>query len=127
MKSLPMVLRLISGSETPSSAPMKRSCAWNVDERDVVMVAEQRDDLAGLVRPHQAVVDEHAGQLLADGLVNEHGRHRGIDVARQAADHAAFADLRADALDRLLPEGLHGPIARAAGDLAHEVADEELT
>jgi hypothetical protein len=37
---------------------------------------------------------------------------------------SAVADLGADLLDRLLLEGAHGPVALAAGDLAHEVADE---
>ena len=36
----------------------------------------------------------------------------------------ARADLRADLLDRLLLEGAHGPVAVAAGDLAHEIAQE---
>ncbi len=40
------------------------------------------------------------------------------------ADHPAGADLRADALDGLVAERLHGPVAAAAGDVAHEVADE---
>ncbi len=47
-----------------------------------------------------------------------------IDAAGEPADHAAFADLRADLLDRLGLEGAHGPVALAAGDLAHEVAYE---
>jgi hypothetical protein len=53
------------------------------------MLAEHLDDLGGLVLPHQAVVNEDAGQLVADGLVDEHGGHRGIDTAGQAADHTA--------------------------------------
>ena len=70
------------------------------------------------------MVDEHAGELLADRLVDQHGGDRAIDAAREPADHAAPADLRADFLDRLLLEGAHGPVALAARDLAHEVADE---
>ena len=34
-------------------------------------------------------------------------------------------DLRADALDRLVAEGRHGPVAAAADDVAHEVADQQ--
>jgi hypothetical protein len=97
----------------------------HVNEGDVVVVAKQRHDLLGLVRPHQAVIDEHAGELLADGFVDQHRSDGGIDAAREAADHAAAAHLLADALHGLLLEGAHGPIARAARDIAHEVADEE--
>ena len=75
------------------------------------MAAEQLDHLRGLAQPQQSVVDEDAGELLADGLVDQHRRDRGIDAARQAADHLAASDLGADLLDRLLLEGAHGPVA----------------
>ena len=39
---------------------------------------------------------------------------RGIDAAREAADHPALADLRADPLDRLVAERGHRPVAAAA-------------
>ena len=96
----------------------------DVHQRNVVVAAEQLDDLLGFVEPQQAVVDEHAGELLADRLVDQHRGDRGIDAARQAADHPALADLRADFLDRLVLEGAHGPVAAAARDLAHEIADQ---
>ncbi len=70
------------------------------------------------------MVDEHAGEAVADGLVDQHRRHRGVDAAGQPANHPALADLSADLLDRLLLEGTHGPVAAAAHDLAHEVADQ---
>ena len=35
------------------------------------MVAEHGHDLVGLVEPQQAMVDENAGQLIADGLVDQ--------------------------------------------------------
>ena len=88
------------------------------------MVAEQVDDGLGLVEPQHAVIDEHAGELVADGLVDQHGRDRGIDAAGEAADHLALADLGADLGDLLLAEGAHGPVAGEAGDLADEIADQ---
>ena len=39
------------------------------------------------------MIDEDAGELVADRLVEQHGGDRGIDAAREAADHAALADL----------------------------------
>ena len=87
-------------------------------------MAEQVDHGLGLVEPQQAVIDEHAGELVADRLVDQHRGDRGIDAAGQAADHPALADLGADLLDRLLAEGAHGPVAGEAGDLAHEIADQ---
>ena len=93
-------------------------------QRDVVVMPEQVDDGLGLVEPQQAVIDEHAGELVADRLVDQHGRDRGVDAAGEAADHPALADLRADLLDRLLAEGAHGPVAGEARDLAHEIAQQ---
>ena len=43
----------------------------DVHERDVERAAEQLDDLVGLVQAHQAVVDEDAGELVADRLVDQ--------------------------------------------------------
>ena len=44
----------------------------DMDERDVEMVAEQPHDFLALARAHQAVIDEHAGELVADRLVDQH-------------------------------------------------------
>ena len=72
----------------------------------------------------QAVVDEDAGQLIADRLVDQHRRDRGIDAAGKAADHPAPADLLADFLARLGAERGHGPVAPEAGDLVDEIGDQ---
>ncbi len=45
-------------------------------QRDIVAVAKQRHDLVGLGEPHQAVIDQHAGELLADRFVDQHRGHR---------------------------------------------------
>ncbi len=124
MNSRPMVLRFTSGSVTPSSSPRNCLRRIHMHQRNVVVVAEQVDDRLGFVQPQQAVIDEHAGELVADRFMDQHRGHRGIDAARQAADHPALADLRADLLDRFLAEGAHGPVAAEAGDLAHEIADQ---
>ena len=70
------------------------------------------------------MIDEHAGELLADRLVDQHGGDRGVDAAGEPADHPALADLAADFLDRLVLERAHRPVAGAAGDLAHEIAQD---
>ena len=70
------------------------------------------------------MIDEHAGELVADRLVDQHRRDRRVDAAGEAADDAALADLLADFLDRLFLEGAHGPVAGEAGDVAHEIAQQ---
>ena len=37
---------------------------------------EQVDHGLGFVQPQHAVIDEHAGELVADRLVDQHGGHR---------------------------------------------------
>ena len=84
------------------------------------------DDLLGLAGAEQTRVDEHAGELVADRLVQQQGGDRGIDAAGQAADHPAAAHLVADARDRRLPERGHRPVATAAADAAREVLEQGL-
>ena len=51
-------------------------------KRDVVVIAKQADDFIGLVHAHQPVINEDAGQLIADSLVDEDSGNRAIDPAR---------------------------------------------
>ena len=87
MNSRPMILRFCSGSVTPASAARNRSAASttlqpDAGRRDVVLL-----DLLGLARPQQPVVDEDAGELVADGPVHQRRRDRRVDAAGQPADH----------------------------------------
>ena len=58
-----MILRFCSGSVTPASLPRNRSLGVAMDQRDVVMVAEQPHHLLALALAQQAVVDEDAVKL----------------------------------------------------------------
>jgi hypothetical protein len=49
-----------------------------------------------LVQAQQAVVDKHAGELVADGAVDQRRGHRRIDAAGQAQDDFFVAHLGAD-------------------------------
>ena len=42
---------------------------------------KQIDHGLGLVEPQQPVIDEHAGELIADRLVDQHRGNGGTDVA----------------------------------------------
>ena len=57
---------------------------------------ESLQNLGRLVEPQDAVVDEDAGELIADRLMNDQRRDGRIDAAAQRADHASAADLRPD-------------------------------
>ena len=84
-----------------------------------------RHHLLGLAGAQQAVVDEDAGELVADRLVDQHRGDRGIDAAGQAADHPPRS--RPGARMRAISVGAeagHGPVAGAAGDRVGEVAQQ---
>ncbi len=85
-----------------------------VDQRDVVVVAEHLDDFVGFIFAQQAVVNEDAGQLVADGFVDQDRGDGRIDAARQTADHLFVADLLADLSDGFFAVSAHGPVAAEA-------------
>ena len=88
MNSSPTILRFSSGSETPASRVRKRFCACTWTSGHVEVAAERLHDLLGLVLAQEAVVDEDARELVADRLVHEERRDRGVDSAGERAEHA---------------------------------------
>jgi hypothetical protein len=80
MKSPPMILRFVSGSDALELVE-EHFLGFDVDQRDVVAVAEQRHDLLRFAESQQAVIDKHARELLADRLMDQHGRNRAVDAA----------------------------------------------
>ena len=70
----------------------------------------------------QAVVHEHTGELVTDGLVQQRRHHGGIHPAGQAQDHLVGADLLADGVD-----GIADDIARRPqGFTVAQFADKTL-
>ena len=90
------------------------------DQRQLHPVAEPVLDLGRLLLAQQAVVDEDAGQPVADRLVHQQRRDRRVDAAGQAADDAAVADLGLDAGHGFVDERRHRPVAAAAADVDGE-------
>ena len=119
---LALLLRIGDAGE-PREEPLLR---LHVDERDVEVAAEGLDDLLGLVLAQQAVVDEDAGELVADRLVHEKRGDGGVDAARERAEHALRADRGADPRDLLLDDCGGSPRRRRTGDLVEEVLEDVL-
>ena len=119
---LALLLRVGHAGEPAEEALLR----LHVDERHVEVAAERLDDLLGLVLAQQAVVDEDARELVADGLVHEQRRDRRVDAARERAEHALGADRGADARDLLLDHRSGRPGRRRAGDLVEEVLEDLL-
>ena len=93
---------------------------------DLEMAAEHLLHHLRLARAQHAVVDEDAGELVADGLVQQRRRHAGIHAAAQAENHLFPADLLADFGDGLLDVIAHRPAFAAAANLVDEIGQDFL-
>ena len=120
MNSAPIALRLASGSTQPLQPREEALLAVHGHQRDLELVAERGDHLLALVLAHHPVVHEHAGQLVADRLVDQQRGDRAVHAARERADHLAAADLGADRRDLLVDDVGRAPVARAAADVLEE-------
>ena len=98
----------------------------DADHLDAHVLGEHRHHLVAFVPAQQAGVDEHAGQLVADRLVQQRRDDRGIHAARQAEDHFVRTDLRAHARDLVLDDVGGGPQRAAAADVDDEAAQQRL-
>ena len=113
-----MILRFSSGSVTPASASRKRFSRVDDVQVDAGRGHEVALDLLGLALAQQPVVDEDAGEPVADRALHDGRGDRGVDAAGEAADRpAVVADLLADPLDLLLDDVDHRPGRAAAGDV----------
>ena len=90
------------------------------------MIAEGGFDQSPFVFSEQAVVDEDADELIADGFVQQGGDDGGIDPAGQAADDFGVADLLAHPADGVFDKPAHRPETRALADFVEEVLEELL-
>ena len=117
MNSRPMILRFSSGSVTPASAVEELLGGVDDVQLDAGGGDEVALDLLGLALAQQPVVDEHAGELVADGPLHERRGDRGVDAAGQPADGPArrrpARGSRATCSSTMLT---HGPGRAAAGD-----------
>jgi len=52
-----------------------------MDQGNIVVVAEQRNDLFAFTAAHQPGIDKDAGQLLANRFMDQHGGDTGIHAA----------------------------------------------
>ncbi len=127
MNSVPMILRLVSGSVT--SRERVEELLRRVDDHepdagggDVVAL-----HLLALALAQQPVVDEHAGELITDRAVHEGGRDRGVDAARETAQHVTVADAGADVGDRVVDDVGGRPRRRDPGTVVEEPLEHGLT
>src|SRR5664280_276889 len=93
----------------------------NIEAEFLAQVLLHGDEL---VLPQHTIVDEDAGQLIANRAMHQFGCNRGIHAARQTANHAALTDRLANAGDGLFDETLRSPVRREPADFEREVAQD---
>ena len=91
-------------------------------EVQVKVLAQVADHFLAFVEAQQTVVHEDAVQAMADGLVQQHGHHGGVDAAGKGADHVLVTDLFGHFLDHAFHEAGHAPVGHDVADLEQEVA-----
>ena len=113
----PTIVRFSSGSPDAGEAREETFLRLHMHERDAKVAGERLDDLLGLVLPKEAVIHEDAGELVADGLVDEQRRNRRVDSAGEGAEDALRADRRSNPPNLLLDDRCGRPGRRNGGHL----------
>ena len=88
------------------------------------MTGELIDHGGRLRLPEQTVVDQDAGELVADRPAEERCDHGGVDTARQAADHPVAADPPPDLFDLCRGEVVEPPVPGAAAGLDEKISED---
>src|SRR5581483_6330338 len=99
-----------------------------VDEPDVELHALPEDarHLLGLAGAEEPVVDEDAGQMVADGAMDQRRDDGRVDAAGERTDDALRANPLPDARHPLVDEALHRPVRRGAADAEDEIPEDLL-
>ncbi|OPF33664.1 cytosine deaminase [Pseudomonas aeruginosa P47] len=87
------------------------------------VLGEHGHHLVAFVQTQQAVVDEHAGQLVADGLVQQRGDHRGVHATGEAEQDLGGTDLGAHGSDGVVDDVRRGPQRGATADVEDEARE----
>ena len=83
-------------------------------------VAEHIHNLLGFVQAQQAVIHEYAGQIFADGAVQQHRGNGRVNAAGQAEDDFIFTHLLTNTLNRVVDDLRRRPQRFTLADVAHE-------
>lgn len=116
----PLLLGILDALEIAEKARPR------VHEPDVQMlvIPQHRHDVRRLVLSQQAVVHEHARELIPDRGVYERRRHARVHAAAQRTQDASIPDTRPNGSNGFLRERVHGPVRGDVGDVEEEVPEQ---
>ena len=119
----PMILRFFSGIGLALQRIQKTALGVHADHLHAHVLGEGRHHLIAFVEAQQAVVHENAGELLADGAMQQRRHHGRIHAAGQTEHHLVLANLlRTDAT--MLDDVARRPQRLAAADVVHETLQD---
>ncbi len=98
----------------------------HVNDLDAETAGKGRHHLLGFVEAQQTVVDEHTGELIADGPMDQRGGHRGIHTAGQPEDDVVVTDLFANRRDGFFHVVGHVPVVATTADVVNEATYDLL-
>ena len=96
--------------------------ADNIEAQHFVVFHHLRE----LVLTKHSVIDEDAGKILANGLIQQDCSDRRIDTTRESEDDTVVADLFLDFLDSCLYERGGAPVLLGATDIHHKILQQGL-
>ena len=91
------------------------------------MVSELIDNDLGFAFSQQSIVNQNAGKLRPNRLEQQRCDYRGINSARQTADHLVFTHLFSNSSNRLICEIAQLPCSLAATNFIQKVLQERRT
>ena len=114
---LPLLLRVYHALQALQEVLL----AVDPDEVHIKKAGEGLFYKVALIFPHQALVYEDTGQLVAHGPADEACGHGGIHAAGEAQNDLFIPDARSQGLDGILNKGIHLPVALAPAHVIQEV------
>jgi len=118
--NLALGLRIGFGAQRAQEAPL----GIDADDANTHVFGKGGHDLVTLLVTQQPGIDKHAGQLIADGLVQQRRHDRGIHATGQAQQHLVIAYLLTDLLEALVDDIARGPQCLATTDVDNKTPQD---
>ena len=122
-KRAPDDLALLLGLGDPTKAGQEEFCGIDHPQVDLEVALVEGLDVGALVLAEEAVVHKHAGELTADGLVQQGGGHRGVDAAGEPENDAPLSHPAPNVGHGMRDKVLRGPVLPGFANLHEKIAD----
>ena len=87
------------------------------------LIVENFNQSLGLAFAHKALIDKHAGELIANGPVQQKGQSGRVNPARKRQQNSLIANFGSDLADGFFYKGFGGPGGLALTDLVNKIAN----